>query len=151
MAAGGHFGCLKFTFVCISGHFRSKCNFHFFSQNGRRRPFWMSEIHFRLHFSSIQMKTQLSFFFTKWPPAAILDVQNSFSFAFLVISDENATFIFFLKMAAGGHFGSPKLIFFCISRLFSPFSFAFHYLRCMMNLPMRNGEHKVVPVKPNKC
>ena len=97
MAAGSHFGCPKLIFVCISGHFRSKCNFHFF--------------------------------FTKWPPAAILDVQNSFSFAFLVISDENATFIFFLKMAAGGHFGCPKLIFVCISRFFSPFSFAIHHLR----------------------
>ena len=32
-------------------------------------------------------------FFTKWPPAAILDVRNSFSLAFLVISDENATFL----------------------------------------------------------
>ena len=52
-------------------------------------------------------------------------------------------FNFFLKMAAGGHFGCQKFIFVCISHLFSPFLFAFHYLRCIMNLPMRNGEHEV--------
>ena len=69
MAAGSHFGCPKLFFVCISGHFRSKCNFHFFSQNGSRRPFWMSEIHFRLLFWPFQIKMQLSFFFSKtWFP-----------------------------------------------------------------------------------
>ena len=83
----------------------------FFAQNGCRQPFWMSEINFCLHFWPFQIKMQLSFFFTKWPPAAILDVRNSFSFAFLVNSDENATVIFFHKMAAGGHFGFPKFIF----------------------------------------
>ena len=30
MAAGAHFGCPKFTFDRISGHFRSICNFNFF-------------------------------------------------------------------------------------------------------------------------
>ena len=33
-------------------------------------------------------------FFAKWPPAAILDDQNSLSIAFLTISDQYATFIF---------------------------------------------------------
>ena len=101
MAAGGHFGCLKFFVVCISHHFRSKHNFYFFAQNGRRQPCWMSEINFCLHFWPFQIKTQLSFYFKR----------------------------------------CPKLNFVCISRLFSPFLFAFHYLRCIMNLPMRNGEH----------
>ena len=41
MAAVGHFGCPKLTFDRISLKFL---------QNGRRRPFWMSEIHFRSHF-----------------------------------------------------------------------------------------------------
>ena len=53
MAAGCHFGCPKFTFDRISGHFRSIHNFIFFGnfwQNGCRRPFLMSEIHFRWHF-----------------------------------------------------------------------------------------------------
>ena len=88
-------------------------------------------------------------FFSKWVPTAILDVWNSFSFAFLTILNLNATFIFsqnghrwpfwmsqinfclnfwpfqiktqlsfFLKMAAGSHFGRPKFIFVCISRHF---------------------------------
>ena len=62
MAAGAHFG-------------------HFL-QNGRRRPFWMSEIHFRSHF--------WPFNFTKWPPPDILDVRNSLLIAFLAISDRSA-------------------------------------------------------------
>ena len=55
-----------------------------FSQNGRRRPFWMTENNFRSHFSPFQINTQLLFFF-----------------------------IYFFKMAASGHFGSrffPKSI-----------------------------------------
>ena len=47
-----------------------------FGQNGRRRPFWMSQNNFRSQFLSFQIDTQL-FFFLKF-----LD-----------------------KMAAGGHFG----------------------------------------------
>ena len=81
MAAGGHFGCPKITFDRISGHFRSLSKFNFFGnfwQNGCRRPFWMSEIHFGSHF---------------WP--------------FLT----NTDFWFVYKMAAGGHFGCPKITF----------------------------------------
>jgi len=128
------------------GHFRSKRNFHFFfkwvpaafsfsfafltildlntilifSQNGHWWPFWMSEIHFCLHFWPFQIKMQLYFFCSKWSPAAI---SGHFRWK------RN-----FLKMAAGGHFGYPKLIFVCISRLFSPFSFAFHYNVKVKNL-----------------
>ena len=75
----GHFGCPKLTFDGISGHFRSIQNlfiFKFFWQNGRRRPFWMSTNNFRSHFWPFQIDTQLYFFWifwTKWPPAAILD------------------------------------------------------------------------------
>ena len=52
LAASGHFGCPKITFGRISVHFRSIHNFFllFFLQNGCRRPFWMSEIHFGSHF-----------------------------------------------------------------------------------------------------
>ena len=49
-------------------------------------------------------------FLRKWPPVAILDVQISL----LTISDQyhNIYFCdFFHKMAAGGHFGCPKLTF----------------------------------------
>ena len=44
-----------------------------FAQNGRRRPFWMTENHFRSYFSPFQINAQLFFliFVTKWPPAAI--------------------------------------------------------------------------------
>ena len=51
------------------------------------------------------------FFFTKWLPAAILDVQNSLSMDFFAISDQYETFFFFktfYKMVAGAHFGCPK-------------------------------------------
>ena len=34
MAAGGHLGFVKFIFVSISRHFKSKRKFHFFSQSG---------------------------------------------------------------------------------------------------------------------
>ena len=79
IAAGGHFGWPKITFDRISRHFRSIRNFLFclhFLQNSRRRPFWMTENHFRSHFSPFQINTQLFIFldfFVKWPSAAILD------------------------------------------------------------------------------
>ena len=58
----------------------------------------MSENHFRSHFLPLQIDTELMFlkFLTKWPPAAILDVRNSLSIAFLAISDRYRTFFFFL-------------------------------------------------------
>ena len=62
MADVVHFGCPKFTFDRISGHFRSIRNFFFgnFRQNGCRRPFWMSEIHFRSHFWPFQIDRPFS-------------------------------------------------------------------------------------------
>ena len=71
-STSGHFGCLKFIFICISRHFRLKLNFDFFSKC------CMYEIHFRLHFSPFQIQLKLSFFF-KMATGAILDVRNSFS------------------------------------------------------------------------
>ena len=76
MAAVGHFGCPKFTLDHIFGHFRSIqifILFFYFLQNGYRRPFWMSEIHFRSHFWPFLIDTQLEFcwkFLTKWLPSA---------------------------------------------------------------------------------
>ena len=58
MAAVGQFGCPNLTFDRISGHFRSIRNFNLFWnfwQNGCRRPFWMSEIHFGSHFWPFQI------------------------------------------------------------------------------------------------
>ena len=119
MTAIGHFGCPKFTFDPISGHFRSTRNFFFeiFLQNGSRRPFWISEIHFQSHFWPFQIDTQLYFFWkfcTKWQPPPILDIRNSLSIAFLAISDRYATLFFlefFYKMTAAAHFGYPKFTF----------------------------------------
>ena len=93
---------ISIAFLAISEKIR---NFDFFSQNGCRRPFWMTD-HISIHF---QINTQFLFFFiffTKWLPAAILDDRKSLSIAFLTISNQYATFIFH-KMAAGGHFGWP--------------------------------------------
>ena len=88
MAAISHFRCPKFTFDCISDHFRSIVHFGytkftFDSNSGHfrsiqnfffRRPFWMSENHFQSHF---------------WP--------------FQIHTDHNTNK--FDKMAAGGHYG----------------------------------------------
>ena len=68
---------------------------------------------------SEQYETFFLFFFTKWLPSAILDVRNSLCITFLAILDKYATFfflkflfvIFFYKIAAGGHFGCPKITF----------------------------------------
>ena len=92
MAAGGHLGWPKITFDRISRHFRSIRNFIFFgfcSQNGRRRPFWMTENHFRSHFSPFQINKQLLFCLN-----------------------------LFHKMATGGHFGWSKITFDRICRHF---------------------------------
>ena len=89
----------------------------FFSQNGWRRPFWMTENNFRSHFSPFQINAQLFYFFnffTKWPPAAILDDRKSLWIAVFAISDQYPTFFFdFFSKWPPGHFGSrffPKSI-----------------------------------------
>ena len=60
-------------------------------------------------------------------PAPILNDQKTLLIAFLAISDQYATF--FYKMAAGGHFGWPKITFDRISHHFRSiynFDFFFH-------------------------
>ena len=65
----------------------------------------MSKNHFVSHFLPFQINTTIFIFvnlFTKWLPAAILDVRKSLSVAFLAISDQYETLIFnFYKMASG--------------------------------------------------
>ena len=84
----------------------------------------MTVNHFRSHFSPFQINTQLFILWKcwmKWPPAAILDDRTSHSVAFIDISDQYSTFIFwnlFYKMAAGAQFGWPKITFDRISRPF---------------------------------
>ena len=67
----------KSLFDHISRQFKSIRNFDFFfkSQNGCRRPFWMTKNRFRSHFSPFQINTQFMFLISKWPPAAILEVR----------------------------------------------------------------------------
>ena len=111
MTASGHFDdrkSLSITFLAISYQYATLI-FFLNSQNGCRRPFWMTENHFRMHFSPFQINTQLfclklffilevqfgafwmteyhfrshfspfqintQLFFSKWPPAAILEVR----------------------------------------------------------------------------
>ena len=101
MAAGGHSGCPKLTFDGISGHFRSIRNFFFktFFQNGRRRPFWIPEIHFWTHFWPFQIDMQL-FIFDKMTAVDHISVHFRSMWIF-----------FFDKMAACAHFGCPKFTF----------------------------------------
>ena len=111
-------GCRR-PFWMTENHFRSHVSpfqintqLLFFSQNGCRRPFWITENHFRSHFSPFHINTQLLYFFsTKWLPATILDDRKSLVIAFLAVSRQYATFIFFHKIAAGGHFGWLKITF----------------------------------------
>ena len=114
MVVGGHFGWPKITFNRISRHFRSVC---FFSQNGCRWPFWMTENHFRSHFSPFQINTQLWFFCSPnvcW--RSLWMTKNHFRSHFSPFQINMQ--LFFHKMAAGGHFGWPKITFDGISRHF---------------------------------
>ena len=108
MAASSHFGWPKITFDRISRHFRSIRYFDFFSQNGCRRRFCMTDNHFWSHFSPFKINTQVFIFYTKWLPAAILVTENTFDHISRHFrSILNFFLILFFKMAAGGHFGSP--------------------------------------------
>ena len=53
-----HFGWPKITFLTISYQYAT---FIYFSQNGCRRPFRMTENHFWSHFSPFQINMQLFF------------------------------------------------------------------------------------------
>ena len=122
MTAVGHFGCPRLTFDHISGHFRSIriFLFIFFVQNGCRRPFWMSEIHFRSHFWPFQIDTQFIYFLEIFDKMAAVGHFWCPKFTFDGISGHfrsirNFDFEFFYKMAASGHFWSSKINFDFIS------------------------------------
>ena len=53
---------LSIAFLTISDQYATFIYFGFFSQNGRRRPFLITENHFRSHFSPFQIKSQLFFY-----------------------------------------------------------------------------------------
>ena len=120
----GHFGWPKITFDRISRHFRSICNFQFFwffLQNRPRRPFLMTDNHFRSHFSSFKINTQLYFFSQNRPRWPFWMTENLFWSHFTSFQINTQLLIFgnyLYKMAAGGHFGWPKITFDRISRHF---------------------------------
>ena len=84
MAAVGNFGCPKFTFDHISGHFRSIGHFGF-----PKFTFDRNSGHFRLirNFIVFFRRPFSIAFLAISDQSAILDVQNSLSMAFLAISD----------------------------------------------------------------
>ena len=114
----------------IENHFRS----HFlsfqintqlllFSQNGCRRPFWMTENHFRSHFRSIR---NFYFFSQNGCRRPFWMTEKSLSIAFLVISDQYATFIFFIKWLPATILDDRKslsIAFLAISDQYSTFFF----------------------------
>ena len=111
---------LSIAFLAISDQYKFFYFFYFFLQNDRRRPFWMYEIHFWSNFWPFQIDIQLKLkFLTKRLPSAILDIRNSLSITFLAILDQYGIYLFY-KMAAGGHFGCPKIIF-EFFKIFCPF------------------------------
>ena len=82
-------------------------------------PFWMTENEFRSHFSPFQINTQFFLFFSQngcrrpfWM------TENHFRSHFSPFQINTQLWFFFHKMAAGGHFGWPKITFECISRHF---------------------------------
>ena len=87
-----------------------------FSQNGRRRPFWMTENNFRSHFSPFQINAQLFIFLQNGRRRPFWMTENHFRSQFSPFQINTQLlvfFIYFFKMAASGHFGSrffPKSI-----------------------------------------
>ena len=112
MAAGGHFGWPKITFDRISRHFRSIRNFDFFffSQNGCQRPFWICENHFRSHFSSFQINTQLLYILfcsQNGSQRPFWMTENHFRSHISPFQINTQLFFKIFFKAASGHFGSP--------------------------------------------
>ena len=116
MGAGGNFNFFsskgrrwpfwmsEIHFCLYFSPFQIKTQHSFFFQNGCWRPFWTTEINFHFDFSQFLIKTQLSCFFQNGHQRPFWTSEILFSIAFLAILDKNATFIFFFKMATGGHF-----------------------------------------------
>ena len=100
MAAGAHFGCPKFTFDRISGHFRSIRNFIFLEILTKWLPSAILDVRNSLSIAFLAILDQygifyfIFYFFTKWPLAPILDIRNLL-LALLAISDRYATLFFF--------------------------------------------------------
>ena len=100
---------------------RHKLFFKKISQNRQRWPFWMTENHFRSHFSSIR---SIRNFLFVWIFSQIrqrrpfLMTENHFRLHFSPFQINTQLFIFFYKIGDAGHFGWPKITFHRISRHF---------------------------------
>ena len=138
--------CIIDNVLLDSGAFRLRgLLFDLYSQNGCRRPFWMTENHFRSHFSPFQIKTQLFYIFCSQngcrPPFWMTENHFrshfspfqikthfflyfwSFLIAFVAISDQYTT-IFFHKMAAAAildDWKSRSIAFLAISDQYTTF------------------------------
>ena len=87
-----------------------------FDKMAARRPFWMSEIHFRSHFWSFQIDIQLYFFLEIFDKMAAVWMFGCPKFIFncwpFHIDTQHFFFLeIFDKMAAVGHFGCPTFTF----------------------------------------
>ena len=94
---------------CIFPHSQHTCLYIYIDQKWIYIKLYSARSPFE-HCSNHSVNFFCKCFFFKWPPVAILDVQKSL----LTISDQYHNFYFcelFYKMAAGGHFGCPKLTF----------------------------------------
>ena len=111
---------LSVAFLAISDQYATLFVFEIFIfviflQNGCRQLFWMSENHIRSHFWPFQTNTQLFLNFilqnrcrrSFW----MSEIHFGSHFWLFYIN----TYFIFNKMAAGGHFGCPKITFDLIS------------------------------------
>ena len=76
----------------------------FCSQNGCRRPFWMTENHFRLHFLPFQINTQLLFFSQNGCRRPFWMTENHFRLHFLPFQI-NTQLLFFSQNGCRRPFG----------------------------------------------
>ena len=116
MAASGHFGWPKITFDRISRHFRSIRNFFFHKMAASGHFGWPKITFDRIshHFRSIR-----NFFFSQnGCQRPFWMTENHFWSHFWPFQINTKLWFFFHKMAAGGHFGWPKIAFDHISRHF---------------------------------
>ena len=78
----------------------------------------MTENHFQSHFSPFQINTQLFFLTQNDCRRPFWMTKNHFRLHFSPFQINTQFLFFFHKMAAGGHFGGPKITFDHISRHF---------------------------------
>ena len=111
MATGSHFGWPKIAFLAISDQYATFFLLKFF------QPFWITENHFRSHFSPFQINMQFILFKVWFPPKTIGFFPYVLSMAmpnmkligeFMTeLENPQAFWAFLYKMATRGHFVFP--------------------------------------------